>query len=104
MNQKDDDKSVCNYNEEPLNCEDGNNVIDGGDDCDEEVVSEDDKDAEGADSSDDKEEDVDSEDDRGFACTKPPSRAVFTKIIFQRGELFLGYSYRENKTCFKSSM
>ena len=26
---------------------------------------------------------------RGFACTKPPSRAVFMKIIFLRGELFL---------------
>ena len=33
-------------------------LLTGGDDCDEEVVSEDDKDAEGADSLDDKEEDV----------------------------------------------
>ena len=35
----------------------------------------------------------------GFACTKPPSRAVFMKNILQRGELFFGYSYCENKTC-----
>ena len=41
---------------------------------------------------------------RGFACTKPPSRAVFMKNIYRSGELFFGYSYRENETCFKSSM
>ena len=39
----------------------------------------------------------------GFACTKPPSRAVFMKNILQRGELFFGYSYCENKTCSESN-
>ena len=41
---------------------------------------------------------------RGFACTKPPSKAVFTTNIFQSGDIFFGYSYCENKTCSEKSM
>ena len=37
-------------------------------------------------------------DHRGFACTKPPSRAVFMKNIFCSKDIFFGY--RENNTCF----